>query len=493
MLGSPGGSAQPPNTIQVLQQDLIRVYLWFLRTFEGLINWTFNITQRGAQRRRNFFLVISGLSWTVIAFVSHDVRWALWYVQPFAVLTDLATAYFAPDVSRHVLVAAVAFWLAFRQAAVYLDDIFELADVKVAERFIRQAAFASQYDWIMIKDGDISPESKNSPIYRIGGPGMVLIHLENAALFEKADGKPNIIGPRGGSPILESFERLRAVLDLRNQVVEMTVRGRSRDGIHITAKDVRLIFSVMRDPEQGNGQHEFSQPYSYLDDALLNLVYRKYNGPWTVAMRKLIRENLRTFMAQHNLSAFLASVSPFERLEGDANGAQAPASEAGDTRIEPRPAETQRDFVTRDEITNLFYDFTHGFSNEAERLGVELQWIGVGTWITPSEIIPQQHQKAWQVSLENQILGSDLALGQVREEKRDAELLRLIREVPLTTFGRLQAEGLESPEIMKELLLTYREKLRNAWEVYQNSERSAPPELEASLKHLARLTARWLA
>ena len=52
---------------------------------------------------------------------------------------------------------------------------------------------------------------------------------------------------------------------------------------------------------------------------------------------------------------------------------------------------------------------------------------------------------------------------------------------------------MDPDEIGHELILTYREKLRNAWEIYQNSDLTAPPELEASLRHLSRLTARWLA
>lgn len=71
--------------------------------------------------------------------------------------------------------------------------------------------------------------------------------------------------------------------------------------------------------------------------------------------------------------------------------------------------------------------------------------------------------------------------------------MRLIWEIPITSFERMRLEGLDPDEIGHELILTYREKLRNAWEIYQNSDLTPPPELEASLRHLSRLTARWLA
>ena len=121
-----------------------------------------------------------------------------------------------------------------------------------------------------------------------------------------------------------------------------------------------------------------------------------------------------------------------------------------------------------------------------------LGWIGLGTWETPSEIIPEQHLEAWQLSMKNQLLGNENALRGVRRRNRNKELLRLIREVPITSFGRLQAEGRDPEDVKQELLLSYREKLRNAWEIYQNNDRSPSPELEAALKHLTRLTARWL-
>ena len=75
----------------------------------------------------------------------------------------------------------------------------------------------------------------------------------------------------------------------------MTVDGRSKDGIHVKANDVRLIFSVYRGPKDPNGGTEYSQPYPYTQEAIQNLVYQHNTGPWTLAMHNLIREKLRGF------------------------------------------------------------------------------------------------------------------------------------------------------------------------------------------------------
>ncbi|HZD55788.1 MAG TPA: hypothetical protein VE136_03640, partial [Anaerolineales bacterium] len=140
--------------------------------------------------------------WTLIFFAAFFWLLLAWSIHPLVPGAELVRnllypirALFAADVFRHILVGAFAFWVAYRIAAIYLDDIFELKDVPLAGRFIRQTAFATKYDLIEIKDGKVAPEHRESPIVRIGGPGMVRVYLENAALFEKIDGSPRVIRP----------------------------------------------------------------------------------------------------------------------------------------------------------------------------------------------------------------------------------------------------------------------------------------------------------
>jgi hypothetical protein len=494
---SPPESTPPPGTLQVLQQDMQRAIGWLQDMLEALTDWTFDITQQGAYRRRTFLIALIIVIWTGWSLLSYPVRWGVWRTEPLSLLIDLGAAFFGAASLRKVIVFFLGYWLAFRVAALYLDDVFELKDLSVAEGYIRQGAFASGYDLISIKEGAISPESRNSPIYRIGGPGSVQVHLENVALFEKIGGQPHIIGSAAGIATLDSFERLRQVIDLRDQVLDMTVTGRTRDGIRVTAKDVRLIFSVDRGFQQSDGRSPLAQPYAFTEDAIKNLVYNHNSGPWTLAMRSLIRGNLLRFIAQHTLSEFLASVNPREAIDL-LNAPSGPldlrraAAPRGLTAAPAAGGGPEDDFIPRDQITNLFYNFTNGFHQDANDLGVALQWIGLGTWVTPSEIIPDQHLEAWQISLHNQIIGNEMALQDVQREGRTKELLRLIREIPETAYVLQEAKTVAGEQINRELILTYRERLRNAWEIYQNSTRPPQPELEAALKHLSRLTARWL-
>lgn len=467
-----------------MRRDFNTLSGWFFSLLEAVVDQTFDIDREGAQRRRVLLQVITPLLWTGWALLTHPVRWELWLEAPVTVLTDIASAYFAADVIRHVIVLVLPYWLALRVASVFLDDVFELKDVGVAQSYINQAAFAGQYDVLRIRDGRVAPESTRSPIFRIGGPGVVLIHLENAALFERIDGEPHVVGARSRDRTLEGFERLRQVIDLRDQIAELTVHGRTQDGIHVTAKDVRVIFSVDRGESGDEGDSGFSQPYGFSPRAIQDLVYRQGPGPWSLAMRQLIREELHRFIADHTLSEFLATAAPKERASG-LDAEEEEMEEAG--LKDPLPQ-----FVSRDEITDLFYNFTHDFRERARSRGVRLEWIGIGTWETPSEIIPEQHLEAWQLSCTNQVLGNPRRLRELRRDFRNRELHRLIREVPISTFKEIKGRDLEPEKKTLELLLAYREKLRNAWELYQDREESAPPELQNTLRQLTRLTSRLL-
>ena len=118
--------------------------------FSYVVERAFATLRIGALIRKWTLIFIGAFFWFLLA----------WSIHPLVPGAELARtvlhpirALFAADVFRHILIGAFSFWVAYRIAAIYLDDIFELKDVPLAGRFIRQTAFASQYDLIEIKDG----------------------------------------------------------------------------------------------------------------------------------------------------------------------------------------------------------------------------------------------------------------------------------------------------------------------------------------------------
>jgi hypothetical protein len=445
---------QHTNSWQVFQQDVTSLSRWFQSTLSSLADWLFAFNQRGARRRvLLFFLITVGL-WLSLALLAHPV-----VPGRDPALLQILYAIVAPDVLRHFVVLALAQFVGLRLAALYLDDIFELRDVPVAERFIRQSIFPGQYNRIAIREAKVPAEYRNSPLVRIGGPGLVNVHLENVALFEKVDGTPHVVEPvRKRLVTLEGFERLRSIIDLRDQVVELDmVDGRTQDGILVQAKDVRMVYSIFRGVPGSPGGEAFEQPYPFSPKAVEKLVYQQGELDWVKAMPNMIRTELRDFISRRTLDEFL-------------------------TNAEPNPNESG--FVPRDQITSLFYDFASSFSKKAAELGVQLSWIGIGTWVTPSEIIPARHLEAWRLSSETRIMNSPTTTARIRSESRLGELLRLIDDV-LTNFYSLLQEELPAGQVMRRLVLVYREKFRNARELYEAQEQPIPPELEEAIRHLS--------
>ncbi|HEX9027745.1 MAG TPA: SPFH domain-containing protein [Anaerolineales bacterium] len=439
---------------QVFTHDLHSLQARFTRLLDRSVNWAFAFSQAGSQRRRFALLALAVLVWLGLALLLHPIHLGM---DPL--LDQLIYALFAANVVRRMLILWLAFFIGSRLSAVFVDDIFELRDISVAQNFLQTAAFSGRYEGLSIREGGVAGANQKSPIFRIGGPGVVDASLENAALFEKPNGKPHVVGlPNQRVAILDGFERLRAIIDLRDQFVDLTVEGRTQDGIPVVAKDVRLVYSIYRGPQAAGQPEHFQQPYPFKEEAVLNLVYKQDTSPLLKAMVGSIRGELGAFISKHTLSEFLTN------------------------------ADDSNEFISRDQITNLFYDYAKEFTQKAETRGVELKWIGVGTWVVPAQVIPGKQLDAWKLSARARLNQNVYVLARQRAESRLTELLRLVDEVP-SLYYSMSGETLLPGQVANRLLLDYREKLHNAYDLYVNAGEPVPPELDLVIHHLTRLTA----
>lgn len=451
---------QPKGIWGIFQQDLETLSRRLQGGLTALLNWLFAFNRQGSQRRLNLFIVFTILLWVGLALLAHPLR-----AGRDPVLLQFISALTSADVLRHFVVLALAMWVGLRMSAIYLDDIFELKNVKIAENFITKAVFPGHYSIITIREGKVALEDQESSLYKIGGPGFVNVHLENVALFEKIDGTPHVLEPsRNVIEPLDGFERCRDVIDLRDQVIELdVVEGRTQDGIIVQAKDVRMVFSIYRGEITHVEGDTFEQPYPFERDAVEALIYKQGPGNWYNAMRYLIIGELRDFIASHTLSEFLANA---------------------------HLGSSEDDFFPRDKLTNLFYDFTYGFSKRAAERGVQLDWIGVGTWVTPSEIIPARHLEAWKLSCETRALNSPQSFKKIRSEARVAEVKNQVDEI-IANFYQMQRAGdeLSEKEKMRNLALLYRARLRNVQELYAQEDQPLQPDVEEAIRHITYVTA----
>jgi hypothetical protein len=383
-------------------------------------------------------------------------------------MTFLQIVFTDPRILQYLPVFLAPFFIALQSAAIYLADVFELEDVSVARSFVSAVALTGSDATIRIKHGEVAEEDLETPTYLIGGPGKVVVELDSVALFERADGTPHIIGPTGTKPggreSLEGFERFRQALDIRDHHVELrdqddrskAVESRSRDGIPIKATDVRLMFSVYRGE---NPQPSAETPYPYDEKAVQQIIYKAtsrvtphlpnpstFEFSWIHKMIGLIRGRLGRFMGEHNLSEYLASIGMPElekvnqREELILKQMQELTQSKDDSRLQKLVKEIP-DFQARYKVKNLFDQFAEDFSNQTRKSGVELQWIGVGTWESPIDIVPEKHLAAWMLTQENLKMDSHQAMNGVEKAEVAEKMKDLIHKVPLGAFEEITNPG----------------------------------------------------
>lgn len=473
-----------------LRQQYDRFIVEVKRFVNALINCFFALTREGTQRRATmlmgFFLLIAFLfglfsrgfsEWAgrvqnILFYFLNPVVAESFQISPIQELIQTLVDIYLSAVGIHyLLLFALPFIVAWRLAAVYLTDIFELPNIGTASNFIMQASLTGGNARIRIREGEIAPEDENSPAYLIGGPGVVVVELDSAALFEQPDGRPYVVGPTVTQRfVLDGFERFRQGILLRDHRTDpLEVLSRSLDGIPVQSVSVNYLFSVDRGE---NSAPTAERPYPFRGaNTIESLVYAQTarvtpDGPrpadvsrsWFGTMMTLIRSALTRFMSERNLTEYLANFGMPEiriaREQADAVARAARRVMPPDRQIPPPPVDANPPpFVPRPDIkASLFSEFAAEFPALAEQRGVELHWVGIGSWKTPSEIIPEQHLDAWQLSMDN-LARRNRTVPDLRAQY----ITEFIKDVPLERFEESRQKQRTHRETMFSLLVGYRE------------------------------------
>jgi hypothetical protein len=510
----------------------------------AFLNRIFDLRPAKAARRRRYLFILFFVSgflislriyplvlWTKfvrdILSYSLNPAYAVNYVgNPYTNFLAFVNQVFRdPRILQYIPIFLASFFIALQCAALYLADIFEQEDVSVARKFVWRVALSGSQETIRVSQGNISDEHRYSPTFLIGGPGKVIVDLDSVAVFEKPDGTPHIIGPTGkesgGKAILEGFERFRRAIDLRDHFIELreidgkssVVKSRSLDGIPITATHVQFLFSVDR-----NGQKPSTEvPYPFSQKGVERLVYgatskvtpdlinpSTFEFSWINNMVSLIRGRLGGFMSDHNLTEYLASIGKpeFDKSRQNEEKINAQERKLDPSELEDRPPRKEikppPDFTPRYKITDLFTQFAEEYSKSISDRGVELRWIGVGTWKPPIEIIPEtkivpeKHLDAWKLSRENLARGSIGAMEAFKNEAILLHMMTLIQDVPVSAYQKAIEEQKEYKNATRELLLSYRQQLINAKNFILAKGEVVPAEIENAIKNINNGFGTWI-
>lgn len=513
-------STPPIRATTALRQETERLQTNLRRIRDCLLNRTFDLTLPGARRRQQTLAILFLLILIVILVILHPqpeewisrLRNAASYLlnpsttfqtNPISDLFAFAVGGSWTNFFRYLPLLLFPYFTAIRVASLYLADIFE-RPVEIAERFITEVALYGGSETVNIRDGELQ-DREESRIYAIGGPGYVEVDRNSVVLFEQPDGRPHVIGPTVNGPArLDGFERFRAALDLRDQhfdLREQDVReipSRSRDGIRVSAIDVSMRFSIWR----GEQNRTLNMPNPYSDDMVVqNLIYNQSlqvnrntnlepSSPLSPLMLNSIRGELTRFMSERPLSEFFASHGAQEtsqeaaqigRIQDEARQVLPPDSEPPNLNRSNTPQ-----FVPRPDLSARFRE---NFNEQVHHRGVHLDWVGVGTWKTPDEIVPGQHLEAWRLSAEN--LSSLNGIEGIRNQAAFDEIIKLIREI-ITEHIYVASSSAEPSKVMTKTLEKYYGQFRLDWDVYQRQGVFPPPELREALRHLLRLIAHFV-
>ena len=403
----------------------MRVRYRFQRRGSRVMAWLLARDRPASINRRLVFLILFALLWLGALFLEYpDVRPGVAALlqpsgaDPAGPAGFVFTALFRlahPHLWRHLALAVLAVIAALAGGARYLDDIFELRDVGVALRYLRLAIFGGRYPWIEIQDGDVSEASKSSPAYLIGGPGFARIHLGNAALFEQPGGKSVVVGATAAH-FLHGFERLREVVDLKNQHRTLSnLEAFTRDGIPVKAVDIEAEFRACPDRLAQSARN----PYPVNPLAVRRLVYGKSVGKeeterlgpnaWANAAAGRVGGQIRRYVEGKSLDELIL---------------------VRDEQPQDNP---------RQPLSASFYD--PEVARSFEDRGVQVLWVGVGTLETPLQV-SEAWMREWQSKWLAEVKSNPARLEAEKRRARCQELARFVDRVVKQTVQAFKMEDL---------------------------------------------------
>jgi hypothetical protein len=454
----------------------------------------FGLTNKAAQIRNQWkagilIVVLFVLSAITIVPASFEVK-----------KDESPVLFIAASFLKYILLLYFAYYLAKKRAAHYLDDIFELKNESLAEQFIEKVAFGGNQERVTINKGKISREDESSSLILIGGPGEIMVHMGDVAIVETIEGEPKILTSKNEAWEIGSFERIReigqyddigrreyAIINLRDQFVSgLEVITRTKDGICLQIKDIKLFFSVLRENGHEKNHTSKKNPFSFDKNAVLSLVYNQtvmnelyeiptsIKFPWNTTVIPLIITELEEIIRSKTLSEILASISQKEIEEIIAQKTQLDQI-LDELNIEPteekKPPASPPNFMPRSMFTDHFT--SPSLKEKAANLGISIKWIDIGTWELKYDFLTDKLKEAREVRKKN--------------EKREKEIKhhedKLTKEKTGELIKKVIIENIEKTVTLSELA---RDDLKELAERIKKDPELASPQL---LRHLVHQTA----
>jgi hypothetical protein len=177
---------------------------------------------------------------------------------------------------RHAVIPLAIVVGAFIAAASYVQDIYELPNLKTAIRYLFPALFGFFYPRLRIEDGKKQIKKGDvNPLDVIGGPGYINIRPGNAVLFESLRSPSSVKSE--GYHFITRFDTIREIVSLEDQhgFIEET-KAVTKDGIEVILRDVHYRYRLRTGREFGDyAERKPTDPYPYSVQAVKNMAYNR--------------------------------------------------------------------------------------------------------------------------------------------------------------------------------------------------------------------------
>jgi hypothetical protein len=242
----------------------------------------------------------------------------------------------------------LVFALVILGAAYFVSFTFGLPNLTDAFFATLKLIFGYPFSVVKISGGLVDQKSRGMPGIKIGGPGLVKVTPDSAAVIKRG-GKPVVV--ESGTHLLGPGDNVVEAVDLRPQSRGAEMTARTRDGIKIT-----VPFFVGFQIDTGGRQPTPEDPWPFSEEAVLKAVFNSKQvgatgaAQWHERVPGAVSGNVREMIASHYLEDF------FEPDEQEGN--------------------------TRSELKSWLKEQSEG---GARNVGAQLNWVNFATPEIPDE------------------------------------------------------------------------------------------------------------
>jgi regulator of protease activity HflC (stomatin/prohibitin superfamily) len=233
------------------------------------------------------------------------------------------------------LASLFIFLLTVLAASYFICAAYDVPDRRDGFQFMLTFIFGLNYPAIVISEGHISEKSRGTPGAKIGGPGLIKVDQDSAAVVVR--GKTSkVIGP--GAYVTRRGEKVKEAVDLRPQIRMGDVTAMTKDGFEVTV-DYAVGFQI----HTGGREPTPDEPFPFAEEAVRRAVYRsKQVGKegaqtWHERIPGFVFGPLREIIATHRLDDLFEPDNPADdpraRFRADLQRKTEPPAHAIGVRI----------------------------------------------------------------------------------------------------------------------------------------------------------------